>query len=473
MIDLRKETVSKKEYGEFRDLLKSCIGSESQSDFAIRANISKEHLNRLLKNDLISRPSKDTIKKIYTASNNKNVSIDALMLSCDYTSSDSAVVKRTLYSSLTEDENRDAVANSICKSFATIVANHKIYSNIESIFVDYKNNFMDTPCQIRIYTDKAENVPAILSVDDCLPDFSVNFGKGEQMIAANIVWRYRVSSHDVVINSLEFLLTFVTTNKGGILLTNAIFKPSLVLSGHPDRNFASMWIDTITSTDDIVDLDDIGYVIICKRETDDHKETPEEKLLKSIFGSPDDECIYLRETKYGYGFSYTSVPNNLIYFIRNHKEAFCHESEIATEIYEELFDENDNLYSQISNDKLEEYLLRLPFCKNSGEVVASIIRYELTRDFSEAFKDIFEGTLLTNIDYFAVADEYKDTLSSVVMIDDELLHSLQDRATRDSIRVAFDKYAKELGQKGGDVLICVPYEFDKKELSEYINNVQK
>ena len=48
---------SKGEYKEFRTLLRCGIGTRTQKAFAEEINVSKEHLNRILNNREISRPS--------------------------------------------------------------------------------------------------------------------------------------------------------------------------------------------------------------------------------------------------------------------------------------------------------------------------------------------------------------------------------------------------------------------------------
>lgn len=55
---------NKGEYKEFRNLLRRGIGTKTQKAFAEEIEISKEHLNRLLNNREISRPSIGLLKKM-------------------------------------------------------------------------------------------------------------------------------------------------------------------------------------------------------------------------------------------------------------------------------------------------------------------------------------------------------------------------------------------------------------------------
>lgn len=73
---------NKGEYREFRDLLRRGIGTRTQKAFAEEVDISKEHLNRLLNNKEISRPSEVLLKKM--AAHMRTVTERMLLESCGY-----------------------------------------------------------------------------------------------------------------------------------------------------------------------------------------------------------------------------------------------------------------------------------------------------------------------------------------------------------------------------------------------------
>ena len=73
---------SKGEYKEFRTLLRCGIGTRTQKAFAEEINVSKEHLNRILNNREISRPSAALLKKM--AAHMKTVTEQKLLESCGY-----------------------------------------------------------------------------------------------------------------------------------------------------------------------------------------------------------------------------------------------------------------------------------------------------------------------------------------------------------------------------------------------------
>lgn len=70
------------EYKEFRKLLRNGIGSRSQKQFAEETGISKEHINRMLNNKEIDRPTVGTLDKIAAAMD--TVALDDLLISCGY-----------------------------------------------------------------------------------------------------------------------------------------------------------------------------------------------------------------------------------------------------------------------------------------------------------------------------------------------------------------------------------------------------
>lgn len=72
-------------YNEFRQLLAKAMEgySGTQADFAKQAGIAPETLNRLINNEVISRPSKMTLKKIASIAKN-GVTYEMLLKACNY-----------------------------------------------------------------------------------------------------------------------------------------------------------------------------------------------------------------------------------------------------------------------------------------------------------------------------------------------------------------------------------------------------
>lgn len=77
--------MSKKNFPEFRQLLKTAmIGYErTQADFAKDATIAPETLNRMLNQDTIAKPTKNTLRKIASVAKN-GVTYDMLLEACEY-----------------------------------------------------------------------------------------------------------------------------------------------------------------------------------------------------------------------------------------------------------------------------------------------------------------------------------------------------------------------------------------------------
>ena len=73
---------SKGEYKEFRSLLRRGIGTRTQKAFAEEVGISKEHLNRMLNNKEIARPTITVLRNM--ASHMETISEQMLLESCGY-----------------------------------------------------------------------------------------------------------------------------------------------------------------------------------------------------------------------------------------------------------------------------------------------------------------------------------------------------------------------------------------------------
>ena len=72
----------KQEYKEFRELLRKGIGTRSQKEFAAEAGISTVHLNRMLNNETINQPSKDTLERLSYLM--RNITLNELLVSCGH-----------------------------------------------------------------------------------------------------------------------------------------------------------------------------------------------------------------------------------------------------------------------------------------------------------------------------------------------------------------------------------------------------
>lgn len=73
---------NKKEYKEFRALLRQGIGCRTQKEFAAAAGISPAYLNKMLRNDVIPTPTRETINNI--AKHMSSVKKEDLLKSCGY-----------------------------------------------------------------------------------------------------------------------------------------------------------------------------------------------------------------------------------------------------------------------------------------------------------------------------------------------------------------------------------------------------
>lgn len=82
----------KKQYLEFRKVLKECLSDMSQREFAKLVDVSPEHLNRMLNQDFIGQPSVRFLNKLYEVRPDLREKYDLFDL-CGYKSEPSEMVK--------------------------------------------------------------------------------------------------------------------------------------------------------------------------------------------------------------------------------------------------------------------------------------------------------------------------------------------------------------------------------------------
>ncbi len=126
-----------KEYKKLRELIVAAIGDDrTQADFARETGITTEHLNRLLKNSMISRPHDNTLMKIAEHSEN-GITLKMLRDSCDYRSKEY----------MTDEERIDRLMYVSSDSFKWLGRNNSIYPSLES----YVNKVL---CGVCFYTEE-------------------------------------------------------------------------------------------------------------------------------------------------------------------------------------------------------------------------------------------------------------------------------------------------------------------------------
>lgn len=188
---------------EFVDLLRLAIGNgRTQNDFAKQAGISPEHLNRLLRNTINSKPSASTLRKISEASNGR-VTLNRLEKACGMEPSRPAAPGDDLES---VGEYYDAI--DVIKEFKQGI-----------------NDFSGKATRYDSIYDLLDTVEILYKKADfkyTVGDFKDFTGRGHAGAekTVNITVRF---AKDEYACEFGFVMFFCVTEKGGIIFSDAAF----------------------------------------------------------------------------------------------------------------------------------------------------------------------------------------------------------------------------------------------------------
>ena len=209
-------------YPEFRNFLILAIGNKrKKQEFADDAGISVSHLSRMLNNDIISRPSRSTLRKIANASEGR-VSYRDLLFSCEYASvySDPAQVSEKVIA----DSCSYSEPNNIVASFISGISFDSKANNAVKF-----NSLIDILNAVRPLYGKAFPYPLKFNILDSMPYTGNHHGAAEE--CANIVALWECDNYKC---EFGFVIYYFITQGGGYVLSDAVFDlNSLIENNHP------------------------------------------------------------------------------------------------------------------------------------------------------------------------------------------------------------------------------------------------
>ena len=317
----------KKDYKEFQNLLRKGIGSRSQKEFAEAVDISAPHLNRMLNNEKIARPSVETIKKL--VANINGASLNEFLISCDYDPirTEDLIVK-------VEDEFELGIEET------------------KGNMVDSYDEFLDLVRVLYL----SETV--IIRTHDEETVVSNEFNNAEFKVSVDAHWE-----HETNMIATKFFLYYVKTSTGKIIITGSS------LSNEENKKIETEWEEvSLPLGVDHVMRKTFHNSTLEKMKAKKTNSGPsmEELILEALFS--DD---YILTTRIGYGFYYKKTPEGFKDFLINHASVFCTTSE-KLKVYQEVLQKDsdvDAIFNSFYNAEDKDECC-------TGMVVAEILRDE-------------------------------------------------------------------------------------------------
>lgn len=307
-----KET--RKEYREFRALLRQGIGCRTQKEFAAAVGISPAYLNKMLKNDVIPTPTRDTISNL--AKQMTTVTKNQLLEACGYTIFSVQEDAEALVTDIMDFLNNK---NGCMVWHGTM---NGLFENIDMLYCprEYK------ALQLSIISDE-KNVNVV----------EANFRDAEYVATIQMVW-----SNDENHCRAEFSLYYSKTEYGNFIIFGA--KPNINKFGR----------------------------LVMVRDQDAIKKK-EDMINYMIFGHlSNGETEILPNTLVGPGIPYDKTPAGFKDFLSNHRATFCKTKEHC-KLWKRVVEDGedpDAVFENYTDEDGNE-------CIGTGPVVAAIIAEEI------------------------------------------------------------------------------------------------
>lgn len=357
---------------DFKKILRTAIGKDSQKEFAKKSGLSAEHINRMLNNENMNRPSIKTLKKIIEGAEGK-IDSRELYKSCGYLAKEYRFELNSERKELDIGSKIEKVAEDIESGFKEIISRNTLYGDIRSVINAYKDEFSIISCNITF--DKHER------------DIGDIDRKGEFYINCRMEWQARKDEETITVTDSYFALFFVRTKAGNVMLTdvatdfNTLARCGAVPAGWDGIMLAEgCELNTIqyfaVSRDKAVKMSDVA-----------------KGLLDKIFGRESPETHkHLGHTEYGKGFEWRETPPGFAKFMVDHRASFA-KTELEKELIDELTDGGDTLAKDWTAEELDGVFkdyTTLTESNGAFNAAAAIIQRE-TKDNPECDFEVRSG----------------------------------------------------------------------------------
>lgn len=321
----------KQEYKEFRELLRKGIGTRSQKEFAAEAGISTVHLNRMLNNETINQPSKDTLERLSYLM--RNITLNELLVSCGYIPVDI-----------------EEMALKVEKEIETGISEVKgsLQSSIPD-FLDMLNTLYITVRDSVAKTDGREEKIDYIS-------------EAELKIPVVLKWQF-----DNIYVETKFDIFYARTTGGKVIILNSTISNEDNIETEWEEDNVRGFLPYLTKKYH----HSIFYKDISE-EAGRENRIAGKRLFDAIFRDEN----RIETVKTGYGFYYNKTPEGFKDFLNEHAPAFCTSPEKVA-LYQKMLlpdADPDKIFEDYATDDLSVF--------GTSVVVAEILKAETGQDFT-------------------------------------------------------------------------------------------
>lgn len=327
----------KSNYEQFRALLRVAIGSVMQAEFAKKANISAEHLNRMLNAKEIHRPSMQTLISIAENASN-GVTLQDMIDALDNADPNHmpANIDDVVRDIANEEAARDfapsfdEIANDVFSAVKQCVS--AAFDKSKVCCVSDLNDFM-----IRVVDNynhiKKHNIDIFYDIEIERQYFGHIYDDVTHyaVVNLNIINNYSIANSNIVL----YLSHLPKSDDIIIQHANMEMDHIIELYGFPRFLMKKYEKQGMDEEEAMQAIHALPYFADTRQL---RSRTPggEKRLLAYIFKEDTDPVTYKEVVVYGFGFHIDDVPEKFNKFVENHKMSILEEFRHSKDIYVEM-----------------------------------------------------------------------------------------------------------------------------------------
>lgn len=471
--------MAKREYEQFRALLRTAIGNMTQAEFASKSNISAEYLNRMLNSKEIHRPMPITLRNI--AGNAQNgVTLHDLISALDNAEPD--YHEPTVNDIVAEEAKRDFAPtledignkafSALKKAISSMFTGNAVYKidDLNDFMIDVMKRYKQAGTKIDIFYDI-----------DIPRRYYGSVYRGATHYAS-VYLSIADKRHSYYSCCSQIILYFSYLEKSDMLSKSdsAIIQyASMDIANIIDLyGISGYLVKKYTNDDDGDDkeqkacdrIDALPYLLEI-RSSRKSAVSSEKRLLDAIFGNENEITEYYEDVIFGLGFDITDVPAKFAEFIRNHRISVLDNYRNNKDIYSKLKTTLDTLSSENADNEayveaLSRYFDNTAALSGWRAVIAFVMSHETGFEF-----ELHEKT--TNEDILKSVSNLSD--GSVIVLSED--YAFSKSISDNTVISVVGRYAAELGLESfGDIEYHdynVRFYKKKKRMFKVENNEQE
>lgn len=321
----------KQEYKGFRELLRKGIGTRSQKEFATEAGISTVHLNRMLNNETINRPSRETLERLSYSM--RNITLNELLTSCGY--------------------------DSVSIEEITLKVEKEIASGISDVKGTLQPSISDFLDMVNtLYVSVRGSIVKIGGEEEQHKSCQ----EAELKIPVTLKWQF-----ENIYAETKFDVFYARTTRGKVIILNSsISNEDSIETEWEEENVRGLLPYLTKKYHHSIFYKDIS------EETGRANRIASKRLFDAIFRDEN----RIETVKTGYGFYYNETPKGFKDFLAGHASAFCTSPEKVALYQKTLLPDADldKIFEDYATDDLSVF--------GTSVVVAEILKAETGQDFT-------------------------------------------------------------------------------------------